>query len=314
MLEINLDGEVTRELCASRTATCSGGQARNMSRLLHHDAFKIDDRRYAVLTVEVVGFDCDGIPFTPDTQITIDGVSYVEITGPTSTSWLAESSMTEWQFTDIYSTACTDYGAPANYWNGILIRDGDWVSPNSLHVDDDGDWTISLRAIDRIVHVFGPDHVSAGQLDWSLDNGSVSDFTNLTTEEFCGQHHVEPVTSETGELSLVMFDNYFSGSSSVECNCRGGGCARGLEVDLDLDTMEITAINSWDMGLTCTTTGSTDLTSSGNALNTCGPKGVIAEMDATGAAVWALTVNCLDPSTGAADPQILYRSAPVSGL
>jgi len=76
-------------------------------------------------------------------------------------------------------------------------------------------------------------------------------------------------------------------ASSPDCRCLSQDCARGLELDLDLSAMTIASSTSWDTGLFCPTTGSTDLTASGHALNTCGPQGTLLENDDSGGACGA---------------------------
>jgi hypothetical protein len=314
MVEVDRDGQVTRVLCASTSGTCVGGRAADLTRLLHHDAFKVDSRTYAVLTAEVVGFDCDDDPETPDTLITVDGVTYVQLAGPGSSSWVDESAMVHWQVTDIFDDACTAYGKATSYWDSSFDRDGDWTLANSIDVNDDGDWTLSLRGLNSVIRVFGPDHANAGQLDWTLDDGTASDFTDLSGEEFCGQHHATSILTGGTTESLLMFDNYWGSFASGDCLCPAKDCSRGLQLDLDLTTMELTTATSWDMGLSCFSTGSTYLTENGNALNTCGPEGLILENDTAGNSLWGMTVGCIHPGTGVESIQPLYRSVPVTGL
>ncbi len=305
IVEYDLSGELMGLMCRCDSAgLCSNGAVPDgcFDDYVHHDLMVMDNTLW-VITAEEVSYpdtdDCDGDPSTTTLDFITDGVAAFTLDG---------TQILEWDMSQIYTPwACGQEG----YW--ALQMDGeDWAHANSIWVNQDLEWTISLRFTNMVIQVDGdPASPDFGELVWELA-GASSDTTDdwrlwssSLEPNFSWQHHAW--WKRDGRM--MLYDN----------NSMGPIDTRVVEIEFDESTMAAEIVEEYDLGMTCNGQGSAfDMLPSGNVVANCSDDtttrgivdGTIFEFESTGhTTVWEMDVSC-DATASPAGTRIgpLYRA------
>lgn len=262
IVEMNQAGEVIFNLSQ---------EDRDFTPFVHHDIVRANGRTY-VLTAEEkrVGKDL----------LAVDGVM---VLGPTG------EVLDRWEVTEAFDpSVVTSRGT--DYWDGYMNpKAEDYTHANSLFLDANGDWVISLLLLDSVIKVVGdfsaPDY---GELAWELNgSGERGDFL-LSSEsgatdtiDFNSQH--DAWFTSNGLLSI--YDNRSDSSEA----------SRVIEIDLDAEAGIADIQNSWSLGIHNSVRGSSTRTDSGRLL-VSNSSNTIRELAQDGSETWTATLTCNDGS------------------
>jgi len=250
---------------------------------VHHDSFRKNGLTF-VLNADVYDFGGD--------DYVLDGVYVFDGPGQPIASWsLADH---------VDPTGAVTGGA--GYWWADFPNSDDFSHANSVWVDDDDNWLVSLRHQNTVIKVNGdmasPDF---GEILWSLTGTGATlegDFdlgSAIPTDyiDFVGQHHAQLTSAGT----LLMLDNMGDPGSS-----------RAVEISLDEPGLTADLIGEWDMEARCAVQGGAFELPSGNVLATCATAKRFREFDRGGDLVWEMEVACpgMMPTFGAS----VVRAAP----
>jgi hypothetical protein len=308
IVEWDLSGEQQSVMCRCDSAgLCSNGNVPDVcfDDWVHHDLVVKDDTLWAI-TAEEVSYsdldDCDEDPSTKTLDFIMDGVN----------AWTRDGTqIVDWDVSQIYGPwTC----GQENYWN--MQMDGeDWAHANSLWVNSHDEWTLSLRFLNRIIHVDGdPSSTTFGELIWDLSGNlkdASDDWTVISsagyTANFSWQHHAWWKPGGT----LMVYDN----------QTLGPGTTRAIAIDLNEKTYTADIVGEYDLGTSCFGQGAAfDMLPSGHTVANCSDNSTtpgvvdasIYEFTGTGSTTaWEMTVSC-DSSTSPPSTRIgpLYRAQP----
>lgn len=181
-------------------------------------------------------------------------------------------------------------------WPSATPRPTDLVHPSSLEIDHDGNYYVSLQAINEIVKIDG----RTGRTLWRL-GGRRNDFTILNDplDGFRGQHSVRVL--ENGDL--LLFDNR-----------RGESPAAARVVQYALDTQRMTARMVWTFApsppIASPIMGSVQRLARGNTLVGFAVAGRIVEVDPQARILWEAELT----SRPGGSPTQFYRALRISSL
>ncbi len=282
LVEMELDGTVLRQWLSSE----DGGP---INEYIHHEVFK-QDGLYYVITAE--SYDWDGVTYINDGVQVFDEDATLVL---------------EWDMADTLADPTlypTEHAYDCEFWNDLFDSAADWTHANSLHIDRDGNWLISLRHQDAVLKINngGMDESSPdfGRLEWWLGEGG--DFAwgpdTISSQWFEMQHHARTLEGGT----LLMFDNANSAAS-----------ARVITMNLDTSTWQTEITREQTLDLYCESRSSVYLTEHDHFLATCGPVATIREYSLEGEVIWQLSASeptscpdCVRPT--------MYRSIPLDTL
>ena len=185
----------------SGTSTGSASQGTDYTLPTHHSVHRSPGRRY-VLNADT--------HLLPDGNYLLDGVYVFDA------DW---SPLGEWSLREALTPSG---GGPAGgYWGAEFPGAIDYSHTNSIHVDENLDWILSMRGLNTVIKVRGdlgaPDF---GALIWSLSSSALSplgsDYLVTSSQaitpqmDFSDQHHAH-VEADGG---LWLFDNRAFGENS----------------------------------------------------------------------------------------------------
>lgn len=201
----------------------------------------------------------------------------------------------EWSMDEVLDPRGYDWHGDSAYWGDNYPGHCDPFHVNSFDIDDNGDWILSMKDLDEVLKVYGPDSPAAGQLAWNFRADGTGSLKYAAGDGvvpfFAGQHHV----TQTDETTLLMFDNLGILGSS-----------RALVFELDEDALTAAPIQQFSMEDTCELQGSAYWVGD-HMLATCGPDHWMREFDASGNTVWGLALSC-----GQQSKIPTYRGIPVT--
>ncbi|MFH1464802.1 MAG: aryl-sulfate sulfotransferase [Pseudomonadota bacterium] len=305
LLEYSLEGELLRQSCfCDASGLCPDGSAPATSCLptyVHHEIVRQHGLTWVLaaeaLTPETDVYDCDGDGDTTDTYTRIvDGVLGLDDDFLVQQEWWLDEA-----FPDPTCPYYEDHGR--GYWTRHLTG-SDWSHANSIWLDDDGRWTLSLRHLDSVIQVQAeegdPDY-AVGELLWVLDGtGLGGDFTlrssiGASPLDFSMQHHAW----WTDDGTMRLYDNQVPGTN-----------ARVLDLALDPASGDADIVASWDLGDSCPAQGSAYALETGGHLLALCPEGLfVSEYDpASTSEVLRLDLACDGTPRGGP----VYRAIPVS--
>lgn len=157
---------------------------------LHHEVFRREDGAYVALTSESQVVDRTSVGGSEAAEVGGDGILVVKPDGTTVWKWTAF---------DVLDPLVDNAVQPNS--NGNLR----WLNANSLTVDSDGGYVVSLRLASQIMKIDG----QTGEVVWRL-GGEGSDFQVEEAATFIRQHHVTVLEDDSGggdTFRLLMFDN-----------------------------------------------------------------------------------------------------------
>ena len=196
-------------------------------------------------------------------------------------------------------------GEPMFVWDaGVSYSPADWprsvgfpsdlVHPSAFAIDHEGDYVVSLQAIDEIVNV----DAQSGQPRWRL-GGTQSDFTILDDplSGFRGQHGVQVLKNG----NLLFLDNR-----------RGALPASARAVEYEVDTRQMVARLVWEFrpspAVASPIMGSVQRLANGNTVIGLAIPGRVMEVDGGGRVVTDATLTM----SGA--PTLFYRAIRIASL
>ena len=194
---------------------------------MHHEVFLIDDETVLYMSKSILkpGW---GDPPAPQEADTI-GIWHQE-TAQRQIVW----DMADFISAEDRTAPGSDLTRPGNIMWGGCDRDEkvqDWSHGNSAVLAEDGSVVVSLRHLDQVVSL-APDFKS---VQWRL-GGPGSDFAFPDpNDKFYHQHTAVPLPGDR----VLLFDN-----GNWRPRKQGGGYSRGLELQLDFETM--TAKKVWE--------------------------------------------------------------------
>ena len=160
-----------------------------------------------------------------------------------------------------------------DFATSTIIAPADYIHFNSLFVDADGDWVVSLRHFDAVLKIHKPD----GTIAWTL-GGKADDFALTGPERFSHQHfaHFLP------EGPLLLFDNGNANEAT-----------RVVELGLDQANHTVTSFHVTPTGRYSSAMGSVQKQSAGTYFVGWGAVGLpapaVSEIDReTGATTFAI--------------------------
>ncbi|MEN0006879.1 MAG: aryl-sulfate sulfotransferase [Bacteroidota bacterium] len=225
---------------------------------VHHDILLNDENHLVVLAAEARTIDKSSVGGLPNTVVV--GDSYVELDS-------ASNLLDYWTvFDHLDAVNSTSLGG---FWNPIFgLGAEDWTHANSLTADVDGNYLMSLNALDQIIKI----NKATGELMWTL--GENGDFELLPSwGQFVRQH----TCTGLGDNRYLLFDNQ-----------GGGGFSRALEFELDTfaQVAEVVFTENVDSSLFTGIVGSAYRLPNGNTLSSFGRAGTIVETDPLNQVVW----------------------------
>jgi hypothetical protein len=268
--EFDLDGALLREHAPAATPAIA-------DQLVHHDAFRRNGVTYALRArLEAVG---------AETWL-VDGVLAWDDAG---------DLLFDWDLTALGPTPSGEGAFGGVYWADRLPAALDWAHANGIHVDERGDFVISLHEHSTVMAIAGdpgapdfgtPRWVLAGEAGdgpWPSDFGVVDPDGRTDDLVFGHQHH----PSLLADGSLLLFDN---GEDLADE-------ARLLQLALDPAAGEASVRGSWPLGQVCPIEGGAFETSDGALLGTCGLRTSYSVLDrATGEVRGRTTARCERPA------------------
>jgi len=281
--------------------------AAGVDRHVHHDVYKKGGELFLVTAHEETWEEeakhgsCNGDGDTDDSfTYIVDGIMVFDSD---------YNYDRDWSMTDAFpAEECHFFETSTGpgYWWGTYTNK-DWVHANSIFVDADADWLISLNHPSVVVEIDGStgaanwalhgDNTETGEGDWDI----VSSPT-VTPDDFNKQHHAWWTVDDT----MMLFDNRLDEAED----------SRGIEIEFDSGNSEFDIIDEWDTGFDCPATGSTfDILPRGNILTTCSKEGsrndkITEFARSTGSKAYELTLTCATGS-GYNHNTSLYRAEPI---
>jgi len=235
----------------------------------HHSVYRRDGKRFVL--------NAEAYPLVDGTYL-LDGVYIFD------TAW---SVLGSWSLRDLLTPS--GGGMPGGYWGAEFPGAIDFSHSNSIYVDEQGDWILSMRGLHTVIKVRGDlDAPDFGALMWSLSSTAWSPFGTdyLVTSaggitaklDFSDQHHAH--FEDDG--GLWVFDNRGFGEHS-----------RGIRMSLD-DTFAVADIDrSLDLPERCSVQSSVYRLPNEHALLTCATSQTLYEFDTTSPdPIWQATVTC----------------------
>jgi arylsulfate sulfotransferase len=150
--------------------------------------------------------------------------------------------------------------------SGIAPRAHDWLHGNSLYYwpaaqngTSKGDIIWSSRNQDWVMRINYQDGSGNGNIDWIMGNEGDFTFNNIDNDPwpwFSHQHDVG--IEETGAGNMTLFDN---GNTRFD---QQGGDSRGMVLQFDESSMQVTPVLSVDLGVYASALGSAQLLANGN--------------------------------------------------
>ena len=308
IVEWDMSGEVHSLMCrCDSSGLCTNGDTPDVcfDEWVHHDLVVKDDMLWAV-TAEEVSFpdrdDCDGDPTTKTIDFIMDGVL----------AWTRDGTeVINWDMSEVYTPwSC----GQENYWN--LQMDGeDWAHANSLWVNSDNEWTLSLRFLNRIIHVDGdPSSSTFGDLIWDLSGNlldSSDDWDLISSASYAAQFSWQHHAWWKPDGTLMVYDNQTLGPHDT----------RSIAIEFDETAMTADIVDEHDLGMICNGQGAAfDMLPSGHIVANCSDDGTtpgvvdptIMEFTGTGSTTaWEMDVSCgttTYPMASRVGP--LYRAQP----
>jgi len=196
-------------------------------------------------------------------------------------------------------------GQPALVWDaGLSYSPADWprslgfpsdlVHPSAFAIDRDGDYVVSLQAIDEVVNV----DARTGRARWRFGGGR-NDFTILD----------DPLTGFRGQHSVQVLEN---GNLLFLDNRRGAVPSSARAVEYALDTRTMTARLVWEFrpspAITSPIMGSVQRLANGNTVIGFAIPGRVLEVDRGGRVV----SDAMLSTNGA--PTQFYRAIRIASL
>ncbi len=267
--------DVVAEVDFARGIVASfSAEAGTLPAVVHHDVLRSDGVLWA-LTAEARSF--------AGSSYVMDGVIGLDAAGGVVASWNVADVLTP-----------TGDGAAGGYWGERFPGAIDFVHANSLAVDDDGGFLVSLHKEDAVLRLdkdFVYDWLLVGNPASALAPGDVVLASGgAIVPTFSGQHHVW--SPEPG--LLWMLDNE--------------GAADGARVlGFAIDGASATAIDERQSGLNCPGQGNASRLENGNAWVDCSESATFVELEPGGATVFSMTPSC---SYGEPSDETLYRALP----
>jgi arylsulfate sulfotransferase len=225
---------------------------------VHHDILLNSDGNLVVLAGEARTIDKSSVGGPADAVVV--GDSYVELDADNNILdyWTVFDHLDAVNSTSLGSFWAPIFGAGAE----------DWTHGNSLAEDSDGNYLMSLNALNQVIKI----NRHTGQIMWTLGFGGDFDILPLSAR-FAKQH----TATGLGENRYLVFDN------------QGGGTfSRALEFELDTIQQVAELIYQKDVDSTLLTgiVGSTYRLDNGHTLTCFGRIGKIVETNADDEVVW----------------------------
>ncbi|MCB0683487.1 MAG: aryl-sulfate sulfotransferase [Saprospiraceae bacterium] len=276
--EIDLAGNVLRQVEVSNFP---------VQYYVHHEFLLNQAGNLLVLVAEGRTIDKSSVGGPADAQVVGDGFLEIDWQGNILKKWSAFDHFDPLTSVDLN-----------NYWDEHFGPGAeDWLHANSLAIDTDGHYLLSMSIPNQIVKI----HRETGEILWTLGQGG--DFTILPPDAvFAGQHSVTGL----GDQHYLLFDN--------KGGLADGAYSRTSEFVLDeaAGTATLVYTQEANQAIYTPVVGGAQRLPNGHTLTCFGQKGVTKEADENGQEVWSLNLAnfsyrayhlpTLDPAIAAPQP------------
>ncbi len=149
--------------------------------------------------------------------------------------------------------------------SGIAPHANDWLHGNSLYYwpapqdgSSKGDLIWSSRNQDWVMRIDYQDGTGTGNIVWIMGNEGNFTFSNIDNDPWPWFSHQHDVGIDGTAGDLTVFDN---GNTRYD---QEGGDSRGMVLQFDQSSMQVTPVLSVDLGVYASALGSAQLLSNGN--------------------------------------------------